>query len=118
MPHMPCQRRRVSMVSLWLTAVAVFYLTVGVHLLHPLFHLSHHHQHEDSHAPAYHCSESHHHAPCPLYHYCKSLNHLHLVSAPAVKAAYVLTDNALSFPRKFSPQQPDTAHPARAPPSA
>nr|WP_320115838.1 hypothetical protein [uncultured Desulfuromonas sp.] len=109
-------RRSVPVLSLWLTALAVFYLTIGVHLLHPLFHRGH--EHSANHGLSYHHSEHHHHASCPLHDYCQTIQHFDLADGASCVSFFSLAAPYAGSVHQQIPQHVNATYPARAPPIA
>nr|WP_320050549.1 hypothetical protein [uncultured Desulfuromonas sp.] len=95
--------------------LAVFYLTIGVHLLHPLFHDSHSHETET--ALCYHHSEEHHHAPCPLHDYCQTIHHLDLSVHPEIAFLRCVEQQAILYANQPVLPNHATGCPVRAPPA-
>ncbi|MDY0191541.1 MAG: hypothetical protein RBR22_12500 [Desulfuromonas sp.] len=109
------QRQSVPRFNLWVAALAVFYLTIGVHLLHPLFHQKHDNSY--NYATSYHNAEHHHHAPCPLHDYCLTIHHLNIADDVYTIRLLMPTERCNARFKQRVPHQYHLAStPARAPP--
>lgn len=109
-------RRSVPALSLWLAVLAVFYLTIGVHLLHPLFHPSH--AECGRHELSYQQSEAHHHSPCPVHDYCQTIHHLDLADVELAVSLFPLVTPYIQPCHQRIQQHCNSTCSARAPPIA